>query len=308
MGGVLDGRCVVVTGAGRGLGRAYALACAAHGAGVVVNDVDGAAAHAVAAEIAAAGGHAVAEPGSAGSWEVAARLAGTAELEFGRLDGLVANAGITHHAPPWEEDEARLRRITEVNVLGVQFAAVHAMRAMVRRGAGGSIVTVVSGARFGIPGMSAYGATKGAVAAMTAGWARDCASAGIRVNAVSPLAETGMAALDARPDRPALGRARGRGAGGGRAAQRRHPRRDRPDRPLRRHRTRRVRTGSPHPGHRLDGRGSRRVDRGGPGPARRPRHGLNAPCPSRPLSIPPPVHPGPGPRPDHRSRRKPPLK
>ncbi|MET8990251.1 SDR family oxidoreductase [Nonomuraea wenchangensis] len=203
--GLLDGRCVVVTGAGRGLGRAYALACAAHGAAVVVNDVDGAAAHAVAAEIAAAGGHAVAEPGSAGSWEVAARLAGTAELEFGRLDGLVANAGITHHGPPWKEDEARLRRITEVNVLGVQFAAVHAMRAMVRRGAGGSIVTVVSGARFGIPGMSAYGATKGAVAAMTAGWARDCASAGIRVNAVSPLAETGMAALDTRPDRPALG-------------------------------------------------------------------------------------------------------
>ncbi|MER7365044.1 SDR family NAD(P)-dependent oxidoreductase [Nonomuraea wenchangensis] len=204
-GGLLDGRCVVVTGAGRGLGRAYALACAAHGAAVVVNDVDGTAAHAVAAEITAAGGHAVAEPGSAGSWEVAARLAGTAELEFGRLDGLVANAGIIHHGPPWEEDEACLRRITEVNVLGVQFAAVHAMRAMVRRGGGGSIVTVVSGARFGIPGMSAYGATKGAVAAMTAGWARDCASAGIRVNAVSPLAETGMAALDTRPDRPALG-------------------------------------------------------------------------------------------------------
>ncbi|QYC40202.1 2-(S)-hydroxypropyl-CoM dehydrogenase [Nonomuraea coxensis DSM 45129] len=136
--GLLGGRCVVVTGAGRELGRAYALACAAHGAAVVVN-------------------------------------------------------------------EARLRRITEVNVLGVQFAAVHAMRAMVRRGAGGSIVTIVSGARSGIPGMSAYGATKGAVAAMTAGWARDCASAGIRVNAVSPLAETGMAALDTRPDRPALG-------------------------------------------------------------------------------------------------------
>nr|BFE58354.1 SDR family oxidoreductase [Dactylosporangium thailandense] len=202
---LLDGRCVVVTGAGRGLGRAYAHACAAHGASVVVNDVDEQAALAVVEEVAAAGGHAVAEPGSVGSWSTAARLVDTAQRRFGRLDGLVANAGVTHHAAPWEEDEAWLRRIVEINVLGVQFCATHAMRAMLQQGTGGSIVTVVSGSRFGIPGMSAYGATKGAVAAMTAGWALECAPAGIRVNAISPLAETGMAAIDARPDRPALG-------------------------------------------------------------------------------------------------------
>jgi NAD(P)-dependent dehydrogenase (short-subunit alcohol dehydrogenase family) len=195
----------VVTGAGRGLGRAYALACAAHGAAVVVNDVSAPDLEAVATAIRAAGGRAVAVPGSVASWATASSLVDTALREFGRLDGLVANAGITHHAAPWTEDEQSLRRIVETNVLGVQFCATHAMRAMVSAGTGGSIVTVVSGARLGIAGMSAYGATKGAVAAMTAGWALDGAAFGIRVNAVSPLAETDMAALDARPDRPALG-------------------------------------------------------------------------------------------------------
>jgi len=202
---LLAGQSIVVTGAGRGLGRAYALACAAHGAAVVVNDVSPAAAGAVADAIRAGSGRAVAVPGSVASWSTAASLVDSAVREFGRLDGLVANAGITHHAAPWDEDEQSLRRIVETNVLGTQFCATHAMRAMASAGAGGSIVTVVSGARLGIAGMSAYGATKGAVAAMTAAWALEGAPLGIRVNAVSPLAETDMAALDTRPDRPVLG-------------------------------------------------------------------------------------------------------
>jgi NAD(P)-dependent dehydrogenase (short-subunit alcohol dehydrogenase family) len=202
---LLSGQSIVITGAGRGLGRAYALACAAHGAAIVVNDVDEPSATATADAICNAGGTAVAVPGTVASWSVAASLVDTAVQEFGRLDGLVANAGITHHAAPWDENEQALRRIVETNVLGVQFCATHAMRTMATQGNGGSIVTVVSGARLGIVGMSAYGATKGAVAAMTASWALDCAKLGIRVNAVSPLAETDMAAGDTRPDRPVLG-------------------------------------------------------------------------------------------------------
>jgi NAD(P)-dependent dehydrogenase (short-subunit alcohol dehydrogenase family) len=202
---LLSGRSIVVTGAGKGLGRAYALACAAHGADVVVNDIDEHSAYECARAIVAAGGRAVHVAGSVASWSVAAAMVDAAVRRFGRIDGLVANAGIIHHARPWEEDEAALRRIVEVNVLGVQFCATHAMRAMVSQGTGGSIVTVVSGARFGLDGMSAYGATKGAVAAMTAAWAREGAAVGIRVNAISPLAATDMAALDPRPDRPRLG-------------------------------------------------------------------------------------------------------
>ena len=202
---LLSGRSIVVTGAGKGLGRAYALACAAHGADVVVNDIDEHSAYECARAIVAAGGRAVHVAGSVASWSVAAAMVDAAVRRFGRIDGLVANAGIIHHARPWEEDEASLRRIVEVNVLGVLFCATHAMRAMVRQGTGGSIVTVVSGARFGLDGMSAYGATKGAVAAMTAAWAREGAAVGIRVNAISPLAATDMAALDPRPDRPRLG-------------------------------------------------------------------------------------------------------
>ncbi|WP_238006845.1 SDR family oxidoreductase [Dactylosporangium sp. AC04546] len=195
----MRGKTVVVTGAGAGLGRAYARACAAAGANVVVNDVDADAAAAVAAEV---GG--VAVPGSVGDWSVAERLVATACRRYHGIHGLIANAGVTRLAAPWDLEEADLRRIAEVNVLGTQFCATHAMRAMLRQGTGGSIVTVVSGARFGIPGMSAYGASKGAVAAMTAGWALDGAPHGIRVNAVSPLALTDMAALDDRPDRPSM--------------------------------------------------------------------------------------------------------
>jgi NAD(P)-dependent dehydrogenase (short-subunit alcohol dehydrogenase family) len=114
----------------------------------------------------------------------------------------VANAAINHHELPWLDSEENIRTTMEVNVLGVQFVGAHAMRAMLDTG--GSIVTVTSGARFGIPRMSTYGASKGAVSAMTASWAIDGRPYGIRVNAVSPLAHTRMSASDDRPDRPTL--------------------------------------------------------------------------------------------------------
>jgi NAD(P)-dependent dehydrogenase (short-subunit alcohol dehydrogenase family) len=201
---MLGGRAVVVTGAGAGLGRAYALAAARHGAAVVVNDVDSSAADAVVASIERAGGRALAVGGSVADWDVAERLSRECVDTFGTVDGLVANAGIMRTAAPWDETEEALRTVAEVNILGVQFTARHAMRAMVEQGRGGSIVTVVSGARHGILGMSAYGASKGAVAAMTANWALEGSRHGIRANAISPLAETSMAIADRRPDRPSL--------------------------------------------------------------------------------------------------------
>lgn len=198
---LLAGKSVVVTGAGRGLGRAYALACAAHGASVVVNDVDASAAYATRESIMRSGGLATAHIGSVARWDTAQELIELAAAS-GRLDGLVANAAVHHQSLPWLDTEDDITRIVGVNVIGGLFTGIHAMRAMLDRG--GSIVTVTSGARFGIPKMSAYGVTKGAVSAMTAVWATEGRPYGIRVNAVSPLAHTRMSAADLRSDRPPL--------------------------------------------------------------------------------------------------------
>lgn len=198
------GKAVVITGAGRGLGRAYALALASEGARVLVNDVDVESAEETAALIRARGGNGVAASGSVAEWERAESLVSRCVATFGRIDALINNAAITRHAAPWEETEEDLRAVAETNILGVQFAARHAMRAMLAQGTGGSIINVVSGSRLGIRGMSSYGASKGAVASMTRNWAIEGRPHGIRVNAVSPLAQTPMAAADPRDDPPRL--------------------------------------------------------------------------------------------------------
>lgn len=201
---MLAGKSVIVTGSGQGLGRTYAIAAALAGAAVVVNDVDVDAARGTADEIRSNGGTAITVTGSVADWSTAERLTNECIEAFGRVDGLVANAAIMRNSAPWEETEADLRAVAEVNVLGVQFSARHAMRAMVESGRGGSVVTVVSGARDGIPGMSAYGASKGAVAAMTANWSLEGRAHRIRVNAVSPLGRTRMSDADHRADRPPM--------------------------------------------------------------------------------------------------------
>jgi NAD(P)-dependent dehydrogenase (short-subunit alcohol dehydrogenase family) len=188
---LLEGKAVVVTGAGRGLGRAYALDAARHGAAVVVNDVDRGEAEEAVAAIEAAGGTARVALGSVSDRDAAASLVARCVEDFGRIDGLVNNAGLFHAASPWEEDdEARLRRTVEVNVLGPLFCGIAALKEMRRQGSG-SIVNATSGAHLGLPGISTYGTTKGAVTSMTFGWAVD-APAGVRVNAISPTAFTRM--------------------------------------------------------------------------------------------------------------------
>lgn len=188
---VLDGRAVVVTGAGRGLGRAYALAAAAAGARVVVNDVDGPEAEAVRDAIVAGGGDALLHVGSVADAAAVETVLDACVDSFGALDGLVNNAALAYDLLPWEEDPAAIRRIVEVNVLGSLLCGTRAIARM-RQAGGGVIVNVTSGARFGMPRTGTYGATKGAVASMTYGWALDARSAGVRVNAISPLARTRM--------------------------------------------------------------------------------------------------------------------
>lgn len=189
--GVLDGRAVVITGAGRGLGRAYAVAAARAGASVVVNDIVAETAQATTDLLRRDGAAAVTCPGDVSVWDVANGLVETCRSEFGRIDGLVNNAGILSFRHPEEEDEPTLRRLVEVNVLGTMFCGTLAMRAMLEQGSG-SIVNVTSGAHLGMMFTSAYGATKGAAASATYTWANEMAKRGVRVNAISPNADTGM--------------------------------------------------------------------------------------------------------------------
>jgi NAD(P)-dependent dehydrogenase (short-subunit alcohol dehydrogenase family) len=190
--GYLENRAVAVTGAGRGLGAAYARLAAAHGASVVVNDVEVALANEVVAQIGAAGGTAVADNSDISTWAGAGRLVNRCLTEFGVIDGLVNNAGLFRLATPWEQDPAEFRQVLETNLLGTAYCGMHALFAMVERGRG-SIVNVTSGSQTGTASMAAYGASKGGVAALTYCWAIDVAGTGIRVNAVSPNAHTRMA-------------------------------------------------------------------------------------------------------------------
>ncbi|WP_106615735.1 SDR family NAD(P)-dependent oxidoreductase [Saccharothrix carnea] len=190
--GVLDGKAVIVTGAGRGLGEAYARHAAAAGARVVVNDIEGS--DEVAASIVDAGGEAVAHTGSVTDPAVASALVELCASAFGQVDGLVNNAGVTHFAEPWDDEPDVLRSVVEVNVLGTMYCGTAAAKVM----RGGSIVNVVSGAMLGRAGAAAYSASKGAVASLTLSWAGSLAARNIRVNAIAPLAWTPMMDLDPR--------------------------------------------------------------------------------------------------------------
>ena len=192
--GVLDGKAVIVTGAGRGLGRAFALDAGAQGAAIVVNDIDADAAEKVAAEIAESGGQAVASVGSVADWERAAELVARCLKEYGAVDGLVNNAGVLNLAPPWTETEESIRRVVEVNLLGALFVGTHAVRAMITQGSG-SIVNITSSAQLGLGTMGTYGATKGALASLTYSWSVDLGGYSVRVNAYAPVARTAMAEM-----------------------------------------------------------------------------------------------------------------
>lgn len=191
------GRVVVVTGAGQGLGRAHALALAAEGFRVVVNDV-GERAHEVTREIESAGGTAVASIGDVADWEYANRLIHSAVEQFGRLDALVNNAGLVRDRMLVNLSEAEWDEVIRVDLKG-HFAPLRHAAAYWRDQAksgqpvAARVVNTSSGAGLmGSVGQSNYAAAKAGVAALTVVAAVELARYGITVNAIAPSARTPM--------------------------------------------------------------------------------------------------------------------
>jgi len=191
--GLLRGKVAVVTGAGQGLGLAYAAALAAEGAAVVVNDVDRAAADAAVAALVAAGGRAVASVGAVGPAETAQGLVDRAVAEFGRLDILVTNAGILRDTVLWKMTDADFDAVLDVHLRGT-FTCVRAAAVRMReQGEGGRIICIGSPTgQVGNFGQTNYAAAKAGIVGMVRTWALELARANITVNAVIPVAATGM--------------------------------------------------------------------------------------------------------------------
>ncbi|MBB4931610.1 NAD(P)-dependent dehydrogenase (short-subunit alcohol dehydrogenase family) [Lipingzhangella halophila] len=189
----LTGKVALVTGAGRGLGLAYARDLARSGAAVVVNDADEAAAKEATETIANDGGRAVAEVAAVGSSEVAQRLVDRAVAEFGKLDILVTNAGILRDRVLWKMTDEEFDAVIDVHLRGTFTCARAAVSHMRERGEGGRLVLVTSPAgQRGNFGQTNYAAAKAGIAAMVRTWSMECAKAGITVNAVVPVAATPM--------------------------------------------------------------------------------------------------------------------
>lgn len=183
----LSGKVAIVTGAGRGLGRAYAEALARNGAQVVVNDVDESAEE-VAASI---GGRAVIAP--VGSTETAEKLVATAVEAFGQLDVLVTNAGILRDRVLWKMSDDDFDAVINVHLRGTFTCARAAAVRMREQGTGGRLVLISSPAgQRGNFGQTNYAAAKAGIAAMARTWALELARSDISVNAVVPVAATEM--------------------------------------------------------------------------------------------------------------------
>jgi len=187
--GQVQGKVALVTGAAAGIGAACAATLAREGAKVVVTDLDDVRGRATVAAIAAAGGEALylhQDVTDEARWvEVIAEIA----ARHGRLDVVVANAGIAIIASVLEMSLADWRRQTAVNIDGVFLTVKHGIPLMRKSGAGGSIVMIssVAGLR-GSAGLAGYSATKGAVRLFAKSVALECAGArdGIRCNSVHP--------------------------------------------------------------------------------------------------------------------------
>jgi len=191
----LEGKVGVVTGSGRGIGRAYAEALAGAGAAVVINDVDADVAQQTVDDITKAGGRAVAEVVPVGSSEAADRLVNRAVEAFGHIDIMCTNAGILRDKTLWKMTDDDFDAVIETHLRGTFTCARAAAIRMREQGTGGRIVLVssIAGQR-GNFGQTNYAAAKAGIAAFARTWAMELAKFEITVNAIVPNAITRMIA------------------------------------------------------------------------------------------------------------------
>jgi 3-oxoacyl-[acyl-carrier protein] reductase len=195
---VLDGRVVIVTGAGRGLGRAEAIESARAGARVVVNDFDKEEADNTVGEIAKLGGEAVADHGDVADWDHAQQLVRSTVDRWSRLDGLVNNAGILRDRMIFNMAEDEWDAVIRVHLKGhfcmTRWACTY-WREQAKAVGGetyGAVVNTASEALFGSPGQPNYATAKAGIVALTGSTARGMARYGVRANAIAPRALTRM--------------------------------------------------------------------------------------------------------------------
>jgi len=217
MSGIVDGRVVIVTGAGRGIGRAHALEFARQGASVVVNDIGGldasdGPAQDVVEEITAAGGRAVANRDDIASWDGAERLIRTAVDTFGGLDVLVNNAGFVRDRMLVSTSLQEWEDVIRVHLTGHFLTLRHAAGLWRERSKAGEqvqarVINTTSGAGLlGSVGQGNYSAAKAGILGLTLVAAAELGRYGVTVNAIAPSARTRMTeGLFAHLDKPEAG-------------------------------------------------------------------------------------------------------
>ena len=189
---MLDGKTVIVTGAGGGLGRAHALYLASKGAKILVNDVTAVAAERVAQEVRDSGGTALAYAASVTDEAAIETMVGTVLDAWGHIDILVNNAGILRDKSFAKMTIADFRTVVDVHLMGAAICSKVVWEPMRQRGFGRIVMTTSSSGLYGNFGQANYGAAKMALVGLMQTLAIEGEKYGIRVNCLAPTAATGM--------------------------------------------------------------------------------------------------------------------